>query len=145
MLAELSSATEIELHVHGLVDLGLADSSLLVLSADPDGDYALTARRVRAAKLSGAPVVLLAACHAAQESAALHAPWSLPVAFLEAGARAVLASPAEIPDAQAAPFFDAVLARIRSGQEPAAALRDERLTFRTRPGGAWVDRVLAFE
>jgi hypothetical protein len=75
----------------------------------------------------------------------VYAPWSLPAAFLEAGARAVLASRDDIPDSQVRPFFDAVLAGIRAGQSERLALRDARLAFRTKPGGAWVDSVLLFE
>ena len=165
VLGEMGTATEIEIHAHGFVDLGLSDASLIALSPEPGGErggepggepggasggeaagsWALSAAQIRKQRLAGNPLVLLAACHAATGAAQFHAPWSLPVAFLEAGARAVLASPAEIPDAQARGFFDAVEQRVRGGQEPAAALRDERMTFRARTGGQWVDVVLLFE
>ena len=89
-------------------------------------------------------IVVLAACHAGQVAPYLHAVWSLPVAFVEAGARAVLASPAPIHDAEAGPFFEAVLQRIRAGQPPASALRDERVAWLGR-GVGWVREVLLFE
>lgn len=145
LLQELGDATGVEIHAHGLVDLAGADASLIVLSPDVDGNGALTAADLHSVRLRGAPVVLLAACHAAWSAASLHTPWSLPVAFVESGARAVLASPGVIPDGQAAAFFDGVRARMRTGQDPARALRDERMTFRSRPGGGWVDEVLLFE
>ncbi len=145
VLAEMEKATDIEINAHGLVDLAISDASLLVLSPDATGQYALTAGEVRAHRLEAAPLVILAACRGAQLGAQPHSPWSLPVAFLEAGAASVLAASGEVRDAQARPFFDAVRARVRAGQEAAAALRDERLAWRGRPGAAWVDSVLLFQ
>ena len=145
VLAEMRQATEIEIHAHGFVDLALSDASLLALSPDPDGAWALSAAQVRAHPLPGHPLVILGACRAATGAPQLHAPWSLPAAFREAGARAVLASRADIPDAQAREFFDAVLAGARGGKPIAVALRDARVQFRSRPGGGWVDSVLLFQ
>ena len=145
VLAEMANATEIEVNAHGLVDLAFSDASLIALSPDADGAWALSAGAVRNHPLSGRPLVLLGACRAAVGAPLLYAPWSLPAAFLEAGARAVLASRDDIPDSQVRPFFDAVIAGIRVGQSERIALRDARLAFRTRPGGAWVDSVLLFE
>lgn len=145
VLAEMANATEIEVNAHGLVDLAFSDASLIALSPDADGAWALSAGAVRNHPLSGRPLVLHGACRAAVGAPLLYAPWSLPAAFLEAGARAVLASRDDIPDSQVRPFFDAVIAGIRVGQSERIALRDARLAFRTRPGGAWVDSVLLFE
>jgi hypothetical protein len=150
VLGELATATEVEVHAHGLVDLGRSDASMLVLSPDPDGRYALSAGEIRRLHLGGHPVVILGACRAAQVAPWLHQPWSLPMAFVEAGARAVVASPAPIQDAQAGPFFQAVLERIRRGQPPAAALRDERQRVHPAgaaraPDGTWMDDLLVFE
>ena len=145
VLKELAEATEVEIHAHGLADLSASDTSLLVLSADPSGDFALTAGQIRSTRLRGAPLVLLEGCQAAKEGNALHAPWSLPVAFIESGARAVLASTADLPDSKAAAFFDAVRARIRGGQSPAVALRDERLAWRARGDNTWTESILAFQ
>ena len=145
VLAEMANATEIEVNAHGLVDLAFSDASLIALSPDADGAWALSAGAVRNHPLSGRPLVLHGACRAAVGAPLLYAPWSLPAAFLEAGARAVLASRDDIPDSQVRLFFDAVIAGIRVGQSERIALRDARLAFRTRPGGAWVDSVLLFE
>ena len=145
VLAEMQHASEIEIHAHGFVDLALSDASLLALSPDPDGAWALSAAQVRAHPLAGHPLVILGACRAATGAPQLHAPWSLPAAFREAGASAVLASRADIPDAQAREFFDAVLAGARGGKPIAVALRDARVQFRSRPGGGWVDSVLLFQ
>lgn len=145
LLAELAEATEVEIHAHGLVNLGVSDASLLVMAPEVDGRYALTAGEVRRQKLRGAPVVVLGACQAARTAPYLHAPWSLPIAFAEAGARAVLASPINIPDAEAGPFFERVMERIRAGAPAALALRDERMRALAAQPGSWVKTVVVFE
>jgi hypothetical protein len=142
VLAELAKATTIELHAHGLPNLADADASFVVLSSDVDGRYALTAGDVREVRLAGAPLVILAACHAARTAPHLHEPWSLPVAFLDAGARSVVASSTTIPDAEAGPFFEGVRRRISAGESPAAAVRHER---ETRPYQKWMSGVMVFE
>ncbi|HEY2514531.1 MAG TPA: CHAT domain-containing protein [Polyangiaceae bacterium] len=144
VLEELATASEVEIHAHGLLDTGVSDAPLLALSADVDGRYALTAAAIEKAHLDRHPVVVVAACRAGRVAAYFHEPWSLPSAFLRAGARVVLASTAPVPDAEARPFFDAVLARIRDGSDPSVALRDERLSWLAR-GRAWVSSVLIFD
>lgn len=145
VMAEMGDADEIDIHAHGLVNLGLSDASLIVLSPQPDGRYALTAGEVRHEHLKRSPVVLLASCRAAQTVPYLHEPWSLPTAFLDAGARAVIASPTDIPDAEAGPFFESVRARIRAGEPPAVAVRNERSAYLSRDPNSWVRTVVVFE
>ncbi|WNG33978.1 CHAT domain-containing protein [Archangium violaceum] len=145
VLEAMTKATEVEIHAHGLINLEVSDASLLVLTPGPDGRYALTAGEVRSRRLGGAPLVILAACRAAHTSPTSHEPFSLPVAFLEAGARAVLAATVDIPDAQAVRFFEGVRSRIQAGQPVAVALRDERVVWMERGGADWVRAVLAFE
>lgn len=145
VLGEMERATEVEIHAHGLVHPELSDASLVVLSPEPGGRYALTVDEVRRHRLLGQPLVILAACRAAHTGPSLHEPFSLPVAFLQAGARTVLAATVDVPDAQAGPFFEAIQARIRSGTHPAVALREVRLQWLTRPGSDWVRAVLAFD
>jgi len=142
VLAEMENATEIDFHVHGLVDLGVADASLLVLSPGADGRYALTAKQVRSARLRGRPLVVLAACHAAEGMPNRLQPWSLPVAFIAAGARAVFASPATLSDGEAEPFFASLRAAILAGKPAAAALRDARVQA---GASSSVQNVLLFE
>ncbi|MCE9668146.1 CHAT domain-containing protein [Myxococcus stipitatus] len=145
VLREMADAREIELHTHGLLSPELADASLLVLAPEEDGQYALTAAQVRSQSLSGAPLVLLAACGAARTAPFLHESVSLPVAFIEAGARTVLAATTDIPDS-AGQFFEAVRKRVRAGERPSKALRDERLAWLARePAAAWPAHVLLFE
>jgi hypothetical protein len=101
---------------------------------------------VRGSSLQGAPFVVLAACHAGHTAYVLHEPFSLPAAFIEAGARGVLAATVEIPDLEAGAFFNAVRERLRAGASPASALRDERVRWRREGRGAkWLDSVLLFE
>ncbi|WNG20659.1 CHAT domain-containing protein [Cystobacter fuscus] len=145
VLAEMADATEIEIHAHGLLNPEVSDASLVVLSPEPDGRYALTAREVRAQTLRGSPVVILAACRAAHTAPFLHESFSLPVAFVEAGARAVFAATVDLPDAEAGPFFESVRGRIRAGAAPSVALRDERQLWLQRSHAPWVRDVLLFE
>ncbi|HEX7838623.1 MAG TPA: CHAT domain-containing protein [Kofleriaceae bacterium] len=145
VLAKMRDASEIQFHTHALVDMGVSDASYLVLSPGPDGRYALTAEAIRDAELRGRPIVVLAACHSAQGALYQHAPWSLPHAFLGVGARAVFAAATEIPDRESGLFFTRVLARIRGGADPAAALRDERVAALTSNTSSWVADVILFE
>jgi hypothetical protein len=146
VLEAMRDATEVQVHAHGIIDPGVADASVLVLSPTSDtGRFALTTGDLRGQRLRGRPVVVLAACYAAHTSAYIHENFGLPMAFIESGARAVLAATQEIPDAEAAAFFDPVLARIRSGASAAEALRDERQSWLRHRGSTWVQQVLLFE
>ncbi|MCE9667657.1 CHAT domain-containing protein [Myxococcus stipitatus] len=141
----MREATEVQIHAHGVIDPSVADGSLLVLSPEEDGTYALTATDLQGQRLAGRPVVVLAACHAAHSARYFHETFGLPLAFVDAGARAVLAATQEIPDAEASEFFEPVLARIRAGVPAAIVLRDARQDWLRRPGGTWVAQVLLFE
>jgi len=66
VLEDMADASEVELHAHGMFSSAVSDASLVVLAPDLDGRYALTADRVRQARLSRAPLVLLVACSAAR-------------------------------------------------------------------------------
>ncbi|NOK15648.1 CHAT domain-containing protein [Corallococcus carmarthensis] len=145
VLDAMGTATEVEIHTHGEFSPEMSDASILMLAPEKDGRYVLTASQVRARRLSGAPLVFLAACSAARTAPFPIESFSLPVAFLEAGARAVLAATVDIPDS-AGRFFNAVRERIRAGAPPAVALRDERRQWlESSPGDRWVRDVLLFE
>jgi hypothetical protein len=124
----------------------VSDASLVVLAPDVDGRYALTADRVRRARLTRAPVVLLATCGAARSAPYLHEPSGLPVAGIDAGASVVLAATTDIPDTAGA-FFEEVRELIRGNARPSAALRDARARWlKEHPGDAWwLTHVLLFE
>ncbi|NVJ06549.1 CHAT domain-containing protein [Myxococcus sp. AM001] len=146
VLAAMRDATEVQVHAHGIIDPSVADASVLVLSPEASGGrFALTTGDLKGQRLRGRPVVLLAACYAGHTSAYLHESFGLPLAFIESGARAVLAATQEIPDDEAHAFFEPVLARIREGVPAAVALRDERQAWSRRHASAWVQQVLLFE
>jgi cellulose synthase operon protein C len=145
-LAEMRDAGTIEIHAHGLVNLAISDASFLALSPEANGRYALTAADIRREKLRREPVVILGACHAARAASYHHRPWSLATAFIEAGARAVVASPDEIQDADAGEFFDQLRGRIQRGQSPAVALRDQRREWmKSHSASDWVKRLMVFQ
>jgi tetratricopeptide (TPR) repeat protein len=144
VLAAMKDATEIDLVAHGILS-DTVDASYLLLARGPEGSE-LSESEVRAASLQGAPFVVLAACHAAHSSYSLDEPLSLPAAFIAAGARGVLAATVEIPDLEAAAFFNAVRERMRAGLSPALALHQERVRWmREGRGKDWLDKVLLFE
>jgi hypothetical protein len=143
ILAAIGQAGVVTIHAHGVVDLG-RDASL-ALSPDADGRYALTAADVRGARFSTSPLVILAACRASQAAPVLHEPWSLPVAFVQAGARAVIASASPIPDGDAGAFFDDLRARVSAGAPVAVALREARMHWLAQGRGDWVRDVIVFE
>jgi cellulose synthase operon protein C len=144
VLEEMRHATEIDLATHGVIN-DRSNTSYLLLAAEKSGSE-LGAPRVRSTLLRGAPFVVLAACHAAHTTYALHEPLSLPAAFIEAGARGVLAATEEILYPDAAVFFNAVRERMRSGVPPAIALREERMQWlRKGKEAEWVNSVLLFE
>jgi cellulose synthase operon protein C len=141
---ELAAADFVEIHAHGYVDLGLSEVSLIALSPQPDGAFALTARSIAGLRLPRAPLITLAACEAARTAPYLHEPWSLPYAFLLAGARGVIAPSTPIPNSEAGAFFRALDGALLRGLDPATALRDERLLHRDA-SATWVDGVVLFD
>ncbi|TMQ19527.1 MAG: CHAT domain-containing protein, partial [Deltaproteobacteria bacterium] len=143
VLAELRSATYVEIHAHGLVDLAASDTAFIALSPGVDGRFALTAAQVRAVRLDGGPIVVLGACHAATGNARLIAHrWSLPDAFLAAGARTVIAaSTAILDDPQ---LFGELRARLDRGEPPAQAVAALRAA-RVAAGQRWAAGLMVFE
>lgn len=144
-LKSFADADVVEIHAHGFIDLKRSDATLIALSPQGDGRFTLGAREVAELKLPKAPLVVLAACQAAYSAPYRHEPWGLPHAFLLAGARAVLASPELISDAEAGGFFRAVEQRILAGVDPAIALRDERARQLARDPSSWTRTVLLFD
>ncbi len=145
-LAELASAGYVEVHVHGTMTSAVADGSFLMMSPEADGRYTLTAEAIRGASLRGRPVVVLAACHAAKAAPFHHRAWSLPASFVEAGARAVIASTDVIDDADAGAFFDQLRGELERGADPAIALRDVRRRWlAAHPAASWVRSLMVFE
>lgn len=143
VLAAMRDATDIDLVAHGVITS--SRSSHLVLAREGSSDE-LSAGAIQTLRLEGAPLVVLAACRAARSAYILHEPSGLPAAFMQAGARAVIAATEEIPDLEAAAFFNAVRERIRQGSQPASALREERRKwFAEDRGRRWLEGVLLYE
>jgi hypothetical protein len=142
VLAAMHDATLAVIVAHGVTDANEPTAASLILSPDPHGGYLLTASKVRAATLTGAPVVILAGCDAGRVQLSAE-PWSLATSFLEAGARVVIAPTDPIPDAGAGEVFRSLVDRIRGGAEPLDALIAER----TARGGAasWLSNIVVFE
>jgi tetratricopeptide (TPR) repeat protein len=145
VMSALSTAGEIEIHAHGILDSAVADAAFLALSPDAGGQYALTADAIRRQRLAGVPRVFLGACHGAYTTRFFHQPSSLASAFVEAGAQTVIASPAPIPDADATALIAALRRRLEAGQPAAKALRDERLRVADATARAWIDEIIVFE
>ncbi|HEX4419409.1 MAG TPA: CHAT domain-containing protein [Kofleriaceae bacterium] len=145
VLAAIGAAGEAVIHAHGLVNVAEPDASLIALSPEPGGRFALTTGDVRKAQFSTSPLIILAACQASRAAPVWHTTWSLPAAFVYAGARAVIASSAPIPDGDAAAFFDGIRARVRAGAPVAIALRDARQQWLAGHRGDWVQDVIVFE
>jgi cellulose synthase operon protein C len=143
VLTAISDATLVEIHSHATW-LDRLDAPVLALSPGADG-WALGAARIRAAKLTGAPVVVLADCAGGAAARFEHEAWGLPLAFRTAGARAVIASLAEIPDREATVFFDAVTAEIARGTVPAVAVARARAEKIRADPTSWMRHVVVFQ
>ncbi|MEO6774767.1 MAG: CHAT domain-containing protein, partial [Kofleriaceae bacterium] len=143
-VAAMEDAGFIEIHAHGLTDVG-DDAAVLVLAPGATGDYALASSAIAATPLRAHPVVAIAACGAAATGHAFQSTWGLVDAFRAAGASAVIASPDPIADAAAPRFFAAVRARIAAGSDPSVAVRDERAGWTDSGQRAWIDRLVVFQ
>lgn len=142
VIEQMRDASLIEIDAHGVVDEG-SDTAHLVLATGASG-FALDGRRIASLTLEKHPTVVLGACQASRTAPFIHETVSLPQAFLEAGASAVVAAPVDLPDADARAFFGSVLTRVRTGEPVARAVRDERLQWLQKQGGVWVRQVLVF-
>jgi hypothetical protein len=145
VLAAIGVSDEVTIHAHGLVDVAQPDASFIALSPEIDGRFAMTVADVRQARFQTSPLIILAACRASQAAPVWHEVWSLPAAFVYAGARGVVAAAAPIPDAEAGPFFDELRHRAEAGVPVAIALRDVRKAWLAKGRGTWVRDVIVFE
>jgi tetratricopeptide (TPR) repeat protein len=142
VLAALADASYAELHVHGIASSLDGDAAYLALSPDPDGAFALRATEVRASKLRGAPLVVLGACRGAAAAPYLRQRWTLPDAFLAAGASAVVAVDVPIGDASSRRVFDDLHRRIDRGEPVAQAVAAIRAA--APADAAWARRLMVF-
>lgn len=145
VLDAIEDATEIEFFTHGVLQQRISDVSALVLARGGTGDDRLTAEKVVGAKLTKSPLVLLGACYAGQTAPDLHRAWSLPAAFIHAGARAVIAADAEIPALEAGTFFSEFREAVRRDPRPAVVLRDLRAKYVDNNKMRWLDAVVVIQ
>lgn len=140
VLAAMKTANLAVIVAHGSTATEEPTAAALALSPDAQGDYLLTASKVRSAVLAGAPVVVLAGCDAGRVQVSTE-PWSLATSFLQAGARVVIAPTEPVPDAS--DVFRSLIERIRNGADPAQALVAERSS--QGAAGDWLSSIVIFE
>jgi len=152
VLRWMEDATDITFVTHALVSLDSEEAFLLLAlepgTASDSGSDALRASDLqkRGPFLRGRPLVVLTSCKGAQPGPVLHEARNLPAAFLQAGARAVLAASDDVPAREGPIFFSGVRERILRGVAPAEALRAERAEWLARDRGAtWLNGVLLFQ
>jgi hypothetical protein len=136
----MKTATYVELDVHGITTAQDAGAAYLALSPRSDGTFALRADEVARARLAAHPVIVLAACHAAQVAPYLRERWSFPDAFVMAGATAVIAADVAIPDREARPVLDELHRRIAAGEPVASAVA----AVRAHATSDWVAHLMVF-
>ncbi|MBK9030327.1 MAG: CHAT domain-containing protein [Myxococcales bacterium] len=138
-----ATATVLEIHAH-TARVPASDAPALALSDDRD-DWAATAERVRAWRLAGAPVVLLADCNAVATAAYEQIDWGLPRAFAAAGARAIVAADGLIPDREAGEVFAALGDAAARGVAMPAAVAELRAAKIAADPASWVRRLVVFQ
>lgn len=141
VLAAITDAELVVINAHGVTDVSEPSAASLVLSPDGKGTYWLTAERVKQARLTSAPVIILAACHAGRVQVSAE-PWSLASSFLSAGASAVIAPTVAIVDDEANVVFESIVKRMRSGSSPEQAVAEER---EARGDVPWLASVVVFQ
>ncbi len=141
--AEAARATLLELHAH-TTRVASSDAPALALSDSPAG-WALTAEAVSRWQLTERPVVLLADCAGARPAAYTHVAWGLPAAFRKAGARAVVASLVDIPDAEGGAFFAQIRKELRTDDNVAAVVARLRAEKIAVDPTSWVRHVVVFQ
>jgi CHAT domain-containing protein len=143
VLTAIADATLVEIHGHATW-LDRLDAPVLALSPGADG-WTLGAEQIQRATLSAAPVVVLAHCGAGVSARFEHEMWGLPRAFRTAGASAVIASLAAVPDRDAAVFFDRVTGDVARGVSPARAVASARAEKMRSDPTSWVQHVVVFQ
>jgi cellulose synthase operon protein C len=143
VLTAISDATLVEIHSHATW-LDRLDAPVLALAPGENG-WTLGAAKIRTARLTGAPVVVLADCAGGATARFEHEAWGLPLALRVAGARAVIAPLTAIPDRDATTFFDAVTAELAGGTAPAVAVARVRAEKMRGDPTSWMIHVVVFQ
>ncbi|HEV7921277.1 MAG TPA: CHAT domain-containing protein [Thermoanaerobaculia bacterium] len=115
---------------HARTDMARPARSALLFQSGGEQPAELTAREIGASRLPAHPLVVLAACSTGRGSARSNeGADSLATAFLQAGARGVVATLWDVDDASAARLFRAVHDNLRRNERPSDALRDAQRAF----------------
>ena len=142
VLASIADASLVEIHSHGTLEpLG----SPVIALAPGAGGWTLGVEQIRSTRLTGAPVVVIADCSGGVAAKFEHEAEGLPLAFRAAGASAVIASLADIPDREAAEFFDAVISQISAGNSPAKSVARVRVEKMKGESTSWMQHVVVFQ
>jgi cellulose synthase operon protein C len=141
--AAAAAASLLEFHVH-TAKVPTSDAPALALS-ESGTRWALTAEQISTWKLSQRPVVLLADCAGAVPAKYAHVAWSLPAAFLAAGAGAVVAALTDLPDAEAGEFFAAIRAGLRTEANLAKVVARARAEKIARDPTSWARQIVVFQ
>ncbi|NJO56120.1 MAG: hypothetical protein HC834_06940 [Rhodospirillales bacterium] len=123
VLAKLRVASRAFLFAQGVCHEG---ASALALTPDPAGEK-LTAALVRQQTLAGRPVIFLSRVPVAQHLGDLEEPWSLPSAFIEAGASLVITASQGEDDQALLEAVGRIAKALDGGKTAAQAVAEERL------------------
>jgi cellulose synthase operon protein C len=123
VLAKLRVASRAFLFAQGMLQEGM---SSLALTLDPNGEQ-LTAALVRQQTLAGRPVIFLSRVPLVQHLGDLEEPWSLPSAFIEAGASLVITASQGKDNRALSEAFARIAEALDRGETAAQAVAKERL------------------
>jgi CHAT domain-containing protein len=119
---------------HAKTDVEHPALSALIFESFDGAPRELTASRISAARLPSAPFVVLAACSTGRGKLRRNeGTQSLAAAFLQAGARGVVATLWDVEDASSAKLFRTFHEHLRKGARPADALRSAQRELSRSP------------
>ena len=130
VITAMAGASLVHIAAHAVADDGKTGAYIALASnqAEAAVDSRLTASRIYGLRLD-AQLVVLSACRSARGPISGDGVAGFGRAFIYAGARAVLVSLWDVPDAPAARLMKQFYARLEGGADRASALRDAQLSL----------------
>ena len=129
-LEEVTMASLIHFSGHARSDSRRASNSALIFESVSNGAEELTAETIGRARFRNDPLVVLAACGTGRGRVRRNeGVSSLASAFLQAGARGVIATLWDVEDQPAAALFLGLHQRLSEGHRPGEALREAQRAF----------------
>lgn len=151
-LKSAGEVTVVHFAGHGKTDVRHPSRSALLFESAAGPPASLTAATIARTRLHSHPLVVLAACSTARGRVFRNEGIDgLPSAFLQAGARGVVATLWDIDDGASARLFRALHRELRKGGRPADALREAQLEFlgssdpRERSPAVWGSPIVVGE